>query len=519
MTPHLSVFAIASGVFVFCLSRIWRISKREKGLPPGPPTRFIFGNVTDFPKAFQRDQSAQTYGDVYSLQVFNSTFVIMASAAAVKAIMDKQGQCTGNRLKTFMATRILGQHLITENTDSRLWKTGRKAVRMFLDSDTTLARSPAYQAEFAQFLVDILDSPQNLFSHTKRTSVSLTTSFVYGKRLTVYEGSEAEKFFEAVQLLNDTLNPANHPPIDLLPVLQHVPARWTSWKGRCERVKAERNDLYGGLFRGCTESLTSETSSSSFVGCMLKNLDKLNMTVNDARSIADAFMDAGGDTSAVFILIFILAVMNNPSCQARAQAELDLLVGGDRMPTLDDLPSLPYINAIIKEVHRICPVVPFGLPHQSAHDLQYKDHIIPNGTVLVVNLWEIYHDPRLFEDPESFKPERYLNSQFGFREDIEIDIDTDGFRDNLSFGAGRRICPGESIAMATISANVMNLLWTFTFSRDESGTGNIDIDAFEPVQIGVSFKPRPFTCNVVVRDDKRQAIIRDLHAHMCAFSV
>lgn len=113
--------------------------------------------------------------------------------------------------------------------------------------------------------------------------MSLTTSFVYGKRLTVYEGSEAEKFFEAVQLLNDTLNPANHPPIDLLPVLQHVPARWTSWKGRCERVKGERNDLYGGLFRGCTESLTSETSSSSFVACMLKNLDKLNMTVNDAR--------------------------------------------------------------------------------------------------------------------------------------------------------------------------------------------------------------------------------------------
>lgn len=68
------------------------------------------------------------------------------------------------------------------------------------------------------------------------------------------------------------------------------------------------------------------------------------------RSIADAFMDAGGDTSAVFILIFILAVVNNSSCQARAQAELDLLVGGDRMPTLDDLPSLPYINALIKEV-------------------------------------------------------------------------------------------------------------------------------------------------------------------------
>ncbi len=74
----------------------------------------------------------------------------------------------------------------------------------------------------------------------------------------------------------------------------------------------------------------------------------------------------------------------------------------------------------------------------------------------------------LFEDPQVFKPERYLNSQFGFREDVGIDIDTDGFRDNLPFGAGRvrppklnsrhllnstslqRICPGESTALATI---------------------------------------------------------------------
>ncbi|KAL4261486.1 cytochrome P450 family protein [Pleurotus pulmonarius] len=515
MAAHLSIFAIASGVFVLCLSRLWRISKREKGLPPGPPTRFIFGNVGDFPKAFQRDQSAQTYGDVYSLQVFNSTFVVLASAAAVKAILDKQGQFTGDRLKTYMGTRVLGQHFITENTDSRLWKIGRKAVRMFLDSNTALARSPTYQAEFAQFLVDILDNPKDLFAHAKRTSVSLTTSFVYGKRLTVYEGSEAEKYFESVQLMNDTLNPANHPPIDLLPVLQYVPARWASWKGRCERVKEARNVLYGGLFQSCAKSATSE-APCSFVTTMLKNLDKLDMTVDDARSIADAFMDAGGDTSAVFILIFIMAVLNNPSSQTRAQAELDLLVGDDRMPTLDDLPSLPYINALIKEVHRICPVVPFGLPHQSAQDLQYKDYIIPNGTILVVNLWEIYHDPRIFKDPDLFQPERYLNSQFGLREDIKIDIDTDGFRDNLPFGAGRRICPGESTALAIIGTNVMNLLWAFTFSKDKSGTGNLGIDAFEPVQIGISFKLKPFTCNVVARGTRRQEIIRDFHARMYA---
>lgn len=63
---------------------------------------------------------------------------------------------------TLMNQRIFGARLRFTFflADSRLWKIGRKAVRMFLDSDTALARSPAYQAEFAQFLVDILDSPQ-----------------------------------------------------------------------------------------------------------------------------------------------------------------------------------------------------------------------------------------------------------------------------------------------------------------------------------------------------------------------
>ncbi|KAF9496947.1 hypothetical protein BDN71DRAFT_1388518, partial [Pleurotus eryngii] len=86
-----------------------------------------------------------------------------------------------------------------------------------------------------------------------------------------------------------------------------------------------------------------------------------------------------------------------------------------------------------------------------------------------------------FTDPEEFMPERLLQFEFGTRTDIKVD-GTEGFRENLPFGSGRRICPGAEIASKTIAINTMNLLWAFSFSQDASGTGGKDIDTYQKVR-------------------------------------
>ena len=77
----------------------------------------------------------------------------------------------------------------------------------------------------------------------------------------------------------------------------------------------------------------------------------------------------------------------HPDMQRKAQEELDRVVGGDRMPTFEDRDSLPYLNALLKEVLRWHPVAPLAAPHRSTTDDEYNGYFIPAGTIVYPNLW------------------------------------------------------------------------------------------------------------------------------------
>lgn len=116
-----------------------------------------------------------------------------------------------------------------------------------------------------------------------------------------------------------------------------------------------------------------------------------------------------------------------PDAQKKAQHELDVVVGPDRLPDFSDRDSLPYINAVVKEIIRWHTVVPLGVSHRVADEDEYKGYRIPAGTVLVPNAWyvpsclddDIYlrlsldlramsHDPQVYPDPDAFVPERFM---------------------------------------------------------------------------------------------------------------
>ena len=84
---------------------------------------------------------------------------------------------------------------------------------------------------------------------------------------------------------------------------------------------------------------------------------------------------------------FFLAMVLYPDVQKRAQAELDAVVGPDRLPSWEDRNSLPYLNALIKEVLRWQNVAPFGFPHYTTEDIEYRGYFIPKGTLLFPQIW------------------------------------------------------------------------------------------------------------------------------------
>ena len=175
---------------------------------------------------------------------------------------------------------------------------------------------------------------------------------------------------------------------------------------------------------------------------------------------------AAADTTNSTLRSFLLEMVRHPEVQARAQAEIDAVIG-ERLPTHDDRPHLrsctmfrlfrfplthpspAFIDAILKEVMRMHPAIPLVTPHDTTQDIIYEGQFIPKGTSLVANTWCMGYNPEMFPEPESFKPERYLDPELLKQEPF-------------TFGFGRRICVGRYLGEAVMWIAAASVLACFT---------------------------------------------------------
>lgn len=93
------------------------------------------------------------------------------------------------------------------------------------------------------------------------------------------------------------------------------------------------------------------------------------------------------DKTVSAITTFFLAMTLFPEAQKKAHYEIDEVIGRDRLPTLSDRQSLPYVNALVKEVLRWHPVGPMCLPHTTSQDDIVDGHLIPKGAMILPNIW------------------------------------------------------------------------------------------------------------------------------------
>ncbi|CEG82460.1 hypothetical protein RMATCC62417_16529 [Rhizopus microsporus] len=182
--------------------------------------------------------------------------------------------------------------------------------------------------------------------------------------------------------------------------------------------------------------------------CFIKKLDKIKESLDlDEQSItvlANELMVAGIDTSSLTIAWLVAVLCNHPEWQKKIAEEVDLFIETHgRAPEFSEREALPNCMAVIKEVVRYRPVTFFGVSHKINEDVVYKDYIIPKGTVLLANSLSMNMDPKLYHEPEKFKPERFLNDNRSMYASSNGSTQT---REVFTFGWGRRICPGIYLA-------------------------------------------------------------------------
>lgn len=159
-------------------------------------------------------------------------------------------------------------------------------------------------------------------------------------------------------------------------------------------------------------------------------------------------------------------LLNNPDKLHKAQQELKDRVGFHRQVSETDVKNLPYLQAIVKETLRLYPAVPLSVPRLAMRNCTVSGYEVRAGTQLLVNLWKILRDPRVWSEPSEFVPERFLTTH------ADVDVRGHSF-EYIPFGSGRRMCPGVSFGLKVLHLTLARLLHGFEFGA--AGFGGVDM--------------------------------------------
>ncbi len=243
----------------------------------------------------------------------------------------------------------------------------------------------------------------------------------------------------------------------------------------------------------------SHAQEENFSKILMREQDLHGLVDAEVASLTSNLIGGGVDTTSSSMISSILAMCLFPDVQRKAQEELDRVVGHDRSPTWDDEANLPYLQAVVKEVLRWRTVtILAGIPHAPLTDDVYRGYKIPAGTQITANLWAIHRHPREFPDPDTVKPERYLNG---------LQFDYPNTRGHNAFGYGRRQCSGQPLAEQSLFFTFARLLWAFKMEPGLDEDGNeVKLDPFG-YNDSENIRPLPFKARFTPRSERIRKIL------------
>ncbi|XP_068991148.1 probable cytochrome P450 304a1 isoform X1 [Neodiprion pinetum] len=163
------------------------------------------------------------------------------------------------------------------------------------------------------------------------------------------------------------------------------------------------------------------------------------------------------------VTIIIKYMMHHPHIMEKVQKQIDTVIGRDRLITLNDRVNLPYVEATIREVMRVETMTPWSVAHRATERGTLDGFDVPKNAVLVTDLYSMHHDPEMWGDPEEVRPERFLT------EDGHMGKDR-----SLPFGAGGRLCAGETFARQFLFLTFSTLVQNFDFSFIEGEPSSLE---------------------------------------------
>ncbi|GMH13860.1 hypothetical protein Nepgr_015701 [Nepenthes gracilis] len=290
-------------------------------------------------------------------------------------------------------------------------------------------------------------------------NLNIIIRLVAGKTLwEFYKGEEYDHYHAAIRTFFELFGAFIIS--DALPFL-----RWLDIGGYRKNMKRTAKQL-DNILQGWLEehkrvhSFGEANGQQDFIDIMLDNLHiaqekPFNFELDTViKSTCLSVILGGTDTTTVTLTWALSLLLNNPHVLKKAKDELDTIVGKERLVNDSDMKNLVYLQAIIKETMRLYPAGPLSAPREAISDCYISGYHVSAGTRLFVNVHKIHRDPQVWSDPYEFHPERFITTH------KHVDVRGQDF-ELIPFGSGRRICPGISFSLQSMTFILANLLQMF----------------------------------------------------------
>ncbi|XP_063916934.1 cytochrome P450 2J3-like [Zophobas morio] len=458
---------------------------RGKKHLPGPWNLPIVGCLHKLdPKAphLTLTQFVKKYGPVYGLKLGLINVVVIADAKILKKVLIKDESVA--RPPLFMTNTAFQNKGILFTSVER-WKDQRKFVTNFLKMATRVSpNKKKCEALITQHAENFVQVVKNEADCVALDPSKLVTHFVGGLACVLLLGKpfslEDTTVTDLARNLDDVVKTiAFGGPLNFLPFLRFLPQFRRTLATLKDAVHKVRQ-VQTKLVNECEKSMHDDNKDSvpslveAFLLQMSKdspkdiyNLDQLHYL------IFDVFI-AFTETTTTSLLWVILYLAQYHEVQNKVRQEIFDVLRTETVE-INDFANLHYTKATIAEIARIRTVVPLGAPHCASDNICIEGLTIPKGAMIMPLLWAIHMDPSVYEMPEEFRPERFLDDDGKF-------FKPESF---VPFSCGKRMCVGEGLAQEMTLIFVANVLKNFIIEHPESCP--IDLT----YTCGASITPKP----------------------------
>ncbi|XP_036199574.1 cytochrome P450 2U1 [Myotis myotis] len=462
----------------FLRGRSWvKFGKRIPDLDPSTPAAQVL--LTNL---------ARVYGNIYSFFVGPYLVVVLNDFHSVREALVQQAEAFSDRPRMPLVSRVTKEKGVVFARYGPVWRQQRKFSHSTLRHFGLgkLSLEPKIIEEFKYVKEEMQKhggDPFDPFPIVHNAISNIICLMCFGRRFD-YTNSEFRKMLNFVSRGLEVCLNSQLQLVNICSWLYYLPF------GPFKEFRVIENDVLNFLKRIIKEhreSLDVE-NPRDYIDMYLLHVDEekknnSNSSFNEdylLYIISDLFI-AGTDTTSNSLLWCILYMSLNPDIQEKVHEEIERAIGADRVPSFTDKAQMPYTEATIMEVQRLTMVVPLSIPHMTSEKTVLQGYTIPKGTVIVPNLWAVHRDPAIWEKPDDFNPNRFLDDQGQL-------IKRETF---IPFGIGKRVCMGEQLAKMELFLTFVSLMQSFTFALPK--------DSQKPLltgKYGLTLAPHPF--NIII---------------------